>query len=120
MENIPSFTTRSWLVTSEEADYKIRRAMELAHQGDYHRAIEQIEKAIETDPHCALAWHEKGNCLDELGRCEEALSSYDTAINLDPHHAEAWFNKGLTLKKMGLEKEAYVCMNRGVDITLGR
>jgi tetratricopeptide (TPR) repeat protein len=120
MENISPFTTKSWLVSSRETDYSIRMAMELAHQGDYHGALEQIEKAIATDPHCALAWHEKGNCLDELGRCEEALSCYDTAIDLDPHHAEAWFNKGLTLKKMGLEKEACDCMNRGVDITLGR
>ncbi len=120
MENISAFTTKSWLVESKEADNNIRRVIELAQQGGYPRALDQIEKAIETDPHCAPAWHEKGNCLDEPGRCEEALSSYDTAINLDPHHAEAWFNKGLTLKKMGLEKEAYVCMNRGVDLTPGR
>ncbi len=120
MENISSFTTKSVLPASKEAEYSIRMAMELAHHGDYQRALEQIEMAIAGDPHCVPAWHEKGNCLDELGRCEEALSCYDTAINLDPHHAEAWFNKGLTLKKIGREKEAYECMNRGVDLTLGR
>ncbi len=120
MENISPFTTKSVILTSKAADYSIRLAMELAHQGDYNSALEQIEKAIATDPFYASAWHEKGNCLDELGRCEEALSCYDTAIDLDPHHAEAWFNKGLTLKKMGLMKEAYECMNRGVDLTLGR
>lgn len=105
---------------SRDAEYSFRVATEAAHRGDYHRALDQIEKAIATEPHFAMAWHEKANCLDELGRCEEALSSYDTAIQLDPHHAEAWFNKGLTLQKMGREKEAYFCMNRGVDLALGR
>jgi len=51
-----------------------------------------------------MAWHEKANCLDEMGRFEEALSCYDTAIQLDAYNAEAWFNKGLTFKKMGREK----------------
>ncbi|MCU0633159.1 MAG: tetratricopeptide repeat protein [Methanolinea sp.] len=120
MDHITPHTARSVLSISRDADYSFRIATESANKGDYHKALEQIEKAISTDPHFAMAWHEKGNCLDELGRCEEALSSYDTAIQLDPHHAEAWFNKGLTLKKMGKEKEAYSCMNRGVDLALGR
>jgi len=67
-----------------------------------------------------MAWHEKANCLDEMGRCEEALNCYETAIRLDSNHAEAWFNKGLTLKKMGREKEAFDCMSRGVDLALGK
>jgi len=72
------------------------------------------------DPHFAMAWHEKANCLDQMGRCEEALSCYDVAIQLDTYNAETWFNKGLTLKKMGREKEAFDCMNRGVDLALGK
>ncbi len=120
MDRISPHTVRTMMKISEEAEYSFRMATESAHKGDYHRALEQIEKVISTDPHLAMAWHEKANCLDELGRCDEALSSYDTAIKLDPHHAEAWFNKGLTLQKMGKEKEAYQCMNRGVDLALGR
>lgn len=119
MEQISQSFAKS-LIISRNAEYSYRMGTEFAHNGDYHGALEHIEKAITTDPHFAMAWHEKANCLDELGRCEEALSSYDTAIRLDPHNAEAWFNKGLTLKKMGREKEAYSCMNRGVDLALGR
>lgn len=120
MDHITPQATKTTLTISSAAEYSFRLATESAHRGNFHMALEQIEKAISTDPQFAMAWHERGNCLDELGRCEEALSSYDTAIQLDPHHAEAWFNKGLTLKKMGKEKEAYSCMNRGVDLALGR
>jgi len=105
---------------SKDAEYSYRLATELAQRGDYHRALEQIEKAIMVEPHFASAWHEKANCLDELGRCDEALSSYDAAIKLDPHHAEAWFNKGLTLKKMGRESEGIACINKGIDFACGR
>lgn len=120
MDPIQPYQARTMFTISKDAEYSYRLATELAHRGDYHRALEQIEKAIMVEPHFASAWHEKANCLDELGRCDEALSSYDAAIKLDPHHAEAWFNKGLTLQKMGREKEAYSCMNRGVDLALGR
>ncbi|OPX72736.1 MAG: lipoprotein NlpI [Methanoregulaceae archaeon PtaU1.Bin059] len=120
MDHITPHTGKTVLSISHQAEYAFRVGTESAHKGDYQGALAQFDRALSSDPHFAMAWHEKGNCLDELGRCEEALSSYDTAIQLDPHHAEAWFNKGLTLKKMGREKEAYSCMNRGVDLALGR
>jgi len=105
---------------SPDAEYSFRMATEAFHRGDYSRALNHIENSLSVNPRSAAAWHEKANCLDELGRCEEALSCYDTVIRLDEHHAEAWFNKGLILKKMGREKEAFDCMNRGVDLALGR
>jgi len=103
-----------------DAAYLLREAAESANRGEHLQALDLIEKVIDRNPHIAMAWHEKGNCLDEIGRCEEALSCYDRAICLDAYNAETWFNKGLTLKKMGREKEAYDCMNQGVDLAIGR
>lgn len=105
---------------SQNAEYFCRRASEASHAGDYLHALEYYDRALSTDPHYAGAWHEKGNCLDELGRCEEALASYDEAIRHDPYNAETWFNKGLILKRVGRENEAYSCINRGIDLALGR
>jgi len=111
---------KSTAYLSAEAEYSFRMATEAAQRGENSRALELIEKTLSIDPHSAMAWHEKANCLDEMGRFEEALSCYDTAIQLDAYNAEAWFNKGLTFKKMGREKEAFDCMDRGVDLALGR
>jgi Flp pilus assembly protein TadD len=105
---------------SHNADYFYRMARESAHAGDIQRALEYIDRALSLDPDFAAAWHEKGNCLEELGRCEEAVSNYDLALKLDPYNAETWFNKGLVLKKMGRSDESSACINHGIDLALGR
>ena len=111
---------RSVVQISQNADYFFRRATEASHAGDYLQALMYYDRALSTDPHYAGAWHEKGNCLDELGRCEEAIASYEEAIKHDPFNAETWFNKGLLLKRMGKESEAFRCINHGIDLALGR
>ncbi len=111
---------RSVVQISQNAEYFLRRASEASHAADYLHALEYYDRALATDPHYAGAWHEKGNCLDELGRCEEAIASYDEAIKHDPYNAESWFNKGLILKRLGRESEAFRCINHGIDLALGR
>jgi tetratricopeptide (TPR) repeat protein len=111
---------RSAVNISHHADYFYRMAREAAHSGDIPQALRYIDDALAIDPDFAAVWHEKGNCLDELGRCEEAVSNYDKALQLDPHNAETWFNKGMVLKRMGREHEASTCMNHGIDLALGR
>jgi len=95
-------------------------ALQAAHAGDYLHALEFLDTALSTDPHFADAWHEKGNCLGELGLCEDALSCYDEALKLNPYNAETWYNKGRLLKRMGNETEGFICINRGIDLALGR
>jgi Flp pilus assembly protein TadD len=48
------------------------------------------------------------------------MTSYDEALRHDPYNAETWFNKGLILKRIGREDEAFSCINRGIDLALGR
>jgi Flp pilus assembly protein TadD len=111
---------RSVVRISHNADYFFRKSHESARAGETQQAILQIDQALATDPDYAAAWHEKGNCLDELGRCEEAVSCFDKALELDPYNAETWFNKGIVLKKMGKTDEASSCINHGIDLALGR
>jgi tetratricopeptide (TPR) repeat protein len=119
-DNIANTGKKTVVTISHNADYFFRMAHQAVHAGEYLHALDYIDQVLSTDPHFAGAWHEKGNCLDELGRYEEALSSYDQALKLDPYDAETWYNKGLVLKRIGRETEAYACINRGIDLALGR
>jgi tetratricopeptide (TPR) repeat protein len=110
---------RSLIKISQNGEYFFRRAYESSHREGYRDALEYYNRALSTDPHCACAWHEKGNCLYELGRFEEALESYDEAIRHDPCDAENWYDKGVILKRVGREDEAYSCIHRGIDLSLG-
>ena len=104
---------------SSNGAYFYQIATEAANNGEKRLALESIEKVLATDPKYSMAWHVKGNCLDELGRCDEALKCYEHALHLDPYNAETWFNKGITLKKLGREREADTCMTRAVRLALG-
>lgn len=48
----------------------------------YEKAIESLDKALEQDPDYALAWGNKGEALEELGRQEEADEAFDKARRL--------------------------------------
>lgn len=90
------------------------------HAGNHLHALDSLDRALSTDPHFAAAWHEKGNCLEEIGRLQEALACYDQALKIDPYDAESWYNRGLLLKRIGRETEGFASINRGIDLALGR
>ena len=111
--------TKTMASISPDARYFFRRAMDAEARNNPGQVIEYFDRAIRMDPGYAMAWNEKGNYLDLIGKLDEALSCYDTALKLEPEDAEIWFNKGLTLKKMGREKEAVSCINHGIELAIG-
>lgn len=104
---------------NSNTEYIFRMAAESANTGNSKKALEYLDQVISANPAHSMAWQVRGNCLDVLGKCDEAIRSYDKAIKLDPYNAEAWFNKGLTLKRLGREKDAQCCMDEAVKIALG-
>ncbi|OPX72499.1 MAG: Tetratricopeptide repeat protein [Methanoregulaceae archaeon PtaB.Bin108] len=110
---------RTILHITEKAEYFSRIGMESAGSGNFTGALASFDQALKEMPEYAAAWKEKANCLDAMGRCEDAIRCYDRAIQLDPGDAEAWFDKGLSMKKLGNDEEAFRCMSRGVDLELG-
>ena len=54
----------------------------------------------ELDPKDAVAWHNRGLALDELGRYEVAIRCYDTALGINPEDAIAWDNKIIAEEKL--------------------
>lgn len=110
---------RTVLNITEKAEYFSKIGMESVGNGNYTSALASFDRALKEMPEYAGAWREKANCLDAMGRCEDAIRCYDHALQIDPGDAEAWFDKGLTLKKLGNDEEAFKCMNRGVDLALG-
>ena len=79
-------------------------------------AIACYDKTIEIDSTDAIAWYNKGNELNSLGKQEEALSCFDKALGINPNYAEAWNNKGLALGKLGRYQEALDCYDKASKI----
>jgi len=102
----------------KDAEYYYRFGLDIENKERPEKVLEYFDRAIAAHPSYAMAWNEKANFLDSLGRYEDAVECYDIAIKLDPEYGEAWFNKGLTLRKMGMANEGISCINRGIDTGL--
>ncbi|MDD1706606.1 MAG: tetratricopeptide repeat protein [Methanoregulaceae archaeon] len=102
----------------EEAEYYYRKAINAPFSENPERTLEYFDRAIIAHSGYAIAWNEKANFLDYLGRCEEAIECYNRAIKLDPELSESYFNKGMTLKKMGKINEAAHCIRYGIKLSL--
>ncbi len=119
MENDNSgFASRS----TTDAKLWVKYGDEMMTKGHVDKALEFYDRALEsTSTHTQTqAWYSKANALDALGRYNDAIQCYDNALKCDPDDAECWFNKGLTYKKMGRLDEGAVCINKGVQIAMGR
>jgi DNA-binding response OmpR family regulator len=71
-------------------------------EGKYAEAITWFDRAIESDPSMAFAWHDRGVCLRELGKDEEALKNFDKAVELLPNEEELLFTRAEMLRRIGI------------------
>jgi Flp pilus assembly protein TadD len=71
-------------------------------EGKYAEAISWFDRAIESDPNMAYAWHDRGVCLRELGKDEEALRNFDKAVELLPAEEELLFTRAEMLRRIGI------------------
>ena len=69
-------------------------------------AIDSLNKVLEHDPYCEVAWHQLGKILMKIGKMKEALSALDFAIISDDSFTGAFIEKGKVLETMGKINEA--------------
>ena len=87
------------------------------YMGEYQKAIECCDKAIEIDPSWVGAIGNKGNALTHLGRYQEAFALYDRALKINPRDFMAWYNKGVCYRKAFNDYENDLeCQQKALEI----
>ncbi|MFZ2958935.1 MAG: tetratricopeptide repeat protein [Candidatus Ozemobacteraceae bacterium] len=81
-------------------------ALELFDQGQYGKAIEHIDKAIEKAPTNDDFHYTRGMFYHKMNDLPQAMSSYNDAVRVNPAHANSHFNLGLIMMKRGKVLEA--------------
>jgi tetratricopeptide (TPR) repeat protein len=90
---------------------------DLVHMpADTGAALAAYRKALDLDPHCALAW--TGICRVEMQRrqLEPALAAAQRATELDPRSFEAWFLRGSMSAAAKDKAGALACFSRARDL----
>jgi predicted TPR repeat methyltransferase len=70
-------------------------------QGDHHRAIALLGRAVALTPDDAACHAAYGAALRGGDRMEEAVAAYDRALALRPDSAETHNNRGIALQQLG-------------------
>ena len=65
-----------------------------------------IEKALELDPRCTMAWHARGLLAFYESRYSDALEAFTTERILDPNAIGAFGMQAWTLRSLGRNREA--------------
>lgn len=68
----------------DEADRHINQAQAFVDEGEFEKALEEADQAIECASHYAEAYSAKGSILDQLDRLEDAMLAYQKALTLNP------------------------------------
>ena len=77
------------------AEAVTRQGRTLVNSKDYPVAISHFNRAIETDPRYAPAYHGRGTAYFRLGDRDRAIADFGEAIRLDPADARARHDRGV-------------------------
>lgn len=81
-------------------DYR-NRGRRARGEGDYHKAVESYNGAIELDGNYAYDYFWRAEAYYELGEHQKAVEDYTKAIELSPRYATAYNNRGFAYHDLG-------------------
>lgn len=92
------------------AEQNLKRAQELAVQGDYYGAIVLLKQAVEFAPDSAEAWHLLGECQGRNPKWRrDAIESLQMALSIDPNFIDALIGLGDLYKAEGMISRSQTC-----------
>ena len=88
-----------------EAQYLYRQALQIKNNGKKEDALKYLQMAVSIAPLFCNAYNAMGNCLDEMGRYDEAMRKYEKVLEINPQHTEARFKQAMIQKKIRYGEE---------------
>lgn len=104
------------LTLEPSAEIYRERAWTYNMLGEWQKAIEDCNQAIQRDPKLTDAYISRARSYCELQNWKKALEDSDIAIKLGPPHPVAYINRALALSKTGRFDEALKDLNKGLLI----
>ena len=85
-------------------------------RGEYKKAIEYYDQAIEINSQFAEAYYNRGLAKVKSGNPKEAIQDYDKAIEINPQDADTYHNRGYANAELGNPKEAIQDYDKAIEI----
>lgn len=94
------------MISAETAEEWTAKGISFGESGEYEKAIEAYNKAIELNPNDAEAYFWRGRAYIDLERYERAIEDFDKAIELNPNEKVAYRYRDLALSRSKKQKLA--------------
>ena len=75
-------------------------------ENNHEEAIEFLNRYIDTNPYCEVAWHQLGRQYFVLNKYKEALRAFDYAVIIDEGFIGGYLEKAKTLEELEQYEEA--------------
>ena len=103
------------IVAKEEAKQRVDKGNTLYDQQQYDKAISAYEQALQYDPKCFQAYHNKGITLTTLCKYDDAIATFEQALRIKPNEAETSKAMGELLIHLKRYKEASQVFERALQ-----
>lgn len=86
------------------------------NQGEYDKAIEMYNKAIELRPTSSAIYNNRGNAYHSKGNLTKAIGDFNKAIEINPNNAVAYFNRGNSYDELGKIDQSIGDYSKAIEI----
>ena len=93
----PETTNASDVAPEEHID----RAIRFVEEGEYDRAIQELDTALLLDPDNARVYFTRGRIHNVTGKYDLAIEDFDTSLRLDPENVLAYAGRGTAYNSKG-------------------
>jgi tetratricopeptide (TPR) repeat protein len=91
------------------------KGLNFGHLGKFELAIAEIKKAIAMNP-TGTYYNELAQQYFELQKFSDCFKSHELAVEKAPHNSLFWFTYGAHLSKSGNDKEAFIKLQKSVEL----
>ena len=106
----------SMISTRNPGDLAYLEANNLFEDGEYQRALDKYDQALNEDPDHLHAMRGRARSLMQLGRPAQALAAFDAAISLAPDFGATYANRGILHDRMGRYQKAIEDYARALEL----
>lgn len=105
-----------WFAGSEPGDYAYHAGSNYFADGNYPKALQEYEQALQTNASHIPALRGRAETLIMLNREPEAIQTYAKLIALEPENAGHYANRGIAYDRIGKHKEALVNYKKALQL----
>jgi tetratricopeptide (TPR) repeat protein len=91
-------------------------ANNLFEDGDYQRALDKYDEALQEAPQHLHAMRGRARSLMQLGRFPQALAEFNTIISLEPDFGPTYANRGILHDRQGRYQKAVADYERALEL----